>query len=327
VIRSLQPVSREELSEVLQQSNRLLIGLGGQFRNTSERTHHELHAAVYEEEWTFGVEGKVASKAQPFSHIDFSNLPETFDLDEQNQVLTVSAHTEFLSILARLEATKFAIPYHGDGESLGVANWDEFGASAVDSIGDAMATDWPHVLQSQHGSWRDWVIGAKIMLADGSIVKSGSTVVKSVSGFDLHKLMIGSRHTLGILLEVCLKVVPRESVAIPNIEMNLDLTPAWRIFPKFGQRLNSLKKPGISLEQFAAECGIRAWVHDVPAGTFWFESGPIAELPERLIEGLRTNYWDDEVEIYSPQTQALMRRTKQLFDPTNKLNPGEFGFI
>jgi FAD/FMN-containing dehydrogenase len=33
------------------------------------------------------------------------------------------------------------------------------------------------------------------------------------------------------------------------------------------------------------------------------------------------------VNAISPQTQALMRRTKQLFDPTNKLNPGEFGFI
>lgn len=327
MIRSLQPVSREELSEVLQQSNRLLIGLGGQFRNTSERTQHELHAAVYEEEWTAGVEGKVASKAQPFSHIDFSNLPETFDLDEQNQTLTVSAHTEFLSILARLEATKFAIPYHADGESLGVANWDEFGASAVDSIGDAMATDWPHVLQSQHGSWRDWVIGAKIMLADGSIVKSGSTVVKSVSGFDLHKLMIGSRHTLGILLEVCLKVVPRESVAIPNIEMNQDLTPAWRIYPRFGRRLNCVKIPGVSMAQFGANFGICPWVHDTRSGTFWFESGPLAELPTGLSRDVRTNFWDDEPEIHSPKTQALMRRTKQLFDPTNKLNPGEFGFI
>ncbi|MEI7575797.1 MAG: FAD-linked oxidase C-terminal domain-containing protein [Armatimonadota bacterium] len=316
-----------DLAELLLQSNRLLIGLGGQFRNTSERTQHELHAAVYEEEWTVGVEGKIASKAQPFSYIDFSNLPERFDLDEQNQTLTVSAHTEFLSILARLGSTKFAIPYHGDRESLGAAYWDEFGASAVDSIGDAMATDWPHVLQSQHGSWRDWVIGAKIMLADGSIVKSGSAVVKSVSGFDLHKLMIGSRHTLGILLEVCLKVVPRESVTIPSIEVNQDLTPAWRIYPQFGRRLNCLKKSGFSLEQFEAEYGIRAWVHDVQAGTFWFESGPTADLPEGMNEGLRTNYWDDEPEIHSPQTEALMRRTKQLFDPTNKLNPGEFGFI
>jgi hypothetical protein len=86
-------------------------------------------------------------------------------------------------------------------------------------------------------------------------------------------------------------------------------------------------KPGVSVAGFAAEYGIQPWIHDIRSGTFWFESGPLGDLPTGLLRDVRTNFWDEEPEITNPQTQALMRRTKQLFDPTNKLNPGEFGFV
>lgn len=297
------------------------------FRYTPERVQYDLNGALYEGDWTVEVEGAMDDGALEFTHVDLGSLPEKFELDELNQTLVVSAGTGLSSIRSHLQQTKYVIPYCYD--------WSEDTAShshlhfelGCGPIGEAIGSNWPHLLQSQHGSWRDWVIGATIMLADGSVVKSGSNVVKSVSGFDLHKLMIGSRFTLGLLLEVCLRVVPRNSVSRPDVEVNEAKTPESHIYTNFGRRLYCVTKPGVSPERFATDYGIRPWVHDVRSGTFWFESGPLADLPAGLQRDVRTNFWGDEPEIHSPQTQALMRRTKQLFDPTNKLNPGEFGFI
>lgn len=59
-----------------------------------------------------------------------------------------------------------------------------------------------------YGTVRDYVIGLKVMLGDGRLVKSGGQVVKNVAGYDLQKLFIGSRGTLGIIQEITFKLRP-----------------------------------------------------------------------------------------------------------------------
>ena len=58
------------------------------------------------------------------------------------------------------------------------------------------------------GTIRDYLIGVKIALADGRIIKSGGKVVKNVAGYDLAKLFIGSRGTLGVMAEATFKLRP-----------------------------------------------------------------------------------------------------------------------
>jgi FAD/FMN-containing dehydrogenase len=53
------------------------------------------------------------------------------------------------------------------------------------------------------------VIGMKVVLADGSMIKAGGRVVKNVAGYDLCKLFTGSYGTLGIITEVNFKLRPR----------------------------------------------------------------------------------------------------------------------
>jgi glycolate oxidase FAD binding subunit len=58
------------------------------------------------------------------------------------------------------------------------------------------------------GSMRDLVIGVTLVLADGTVARSGGHVIKNVAGYDLAKLLHGSYGTLGVLAEVVLRLHP-----------------------------------------------------------------------------------------------------------------------
>jgi len=70
-----------------------------------------------------------------------------------------------------------------------------------------------------YGVIRDYVIGIKVVLADGRVAKSGGRVVKNVAGYDLAKLFIGSRRSLGVIAEATFKLRPlpeaEEIVCLP----------------------------------------------------------------------------------------------------------------
>lgn len=59
-----------------------------------------------------------------------------------------------------------------------------------------------------YGSLRDLVIGATVVLADGAVARSGGHVIKNVAGYDLTKILHGSYGTLGVIIEVVLRLHP-----------------------------------------------------------------------------------------------------------------------
>jgi glycolate oxidase FAD binding subunit len=59
-----------------------------------------------------------------------------------------------------------------------------------------------------YGSLRDLVIGVTVVLADGTVARSGGHVIKNVAGYDVAKLLHGSYGTLGVLVEVVLRLHP-----------------------------------------------------------------------------------------------------------------------
>ncbi len=60
-----------------------------------------------------------------------------------------------------------------------------------------------------HGGVRDFVLGAKLIDGRGELLKFGGTVMKNVAGYDVSRLLAGSMGTLGVIVEVSLKVLPR----------------------------------------------------------------------------------------------------------------------
>jgi glycolate oxidase subunit GlcD len=76
------------------------------------------------------------------------------------------------------------------------------------TIGGIVATGLSGAQQFGYGPPRKHVIGMKVVLADGTLIKVGGRVVKNVAGYDLSKLFTGSYGTLGVIVEVNFKLRP-----------------------------------------------------------------------------------------------------------------------
>jgi len=81
------------------------------------------------------------------------------------------------------------------------------------TVGGIIAANDSGALRLKFGGLRDLIIGMTIVLADGTIAKTGGKVVKNVAGYDLHKLMTGSFGTLGVIAEVNFRLHPVEDHA------------------------------------------------------------------------------------------------------------------
>jgi glycolate oxidase FAD binding subunit len=76
------------------------------------------------------------------------------------------------------------------------------------TVGGILATNDSGALRHRYGSLRDLVIGMTLVLADGTIARSGGKVVKNVAGYDLCKLVTGSFGTLAVITEATFRLHP-----------------------------------------------------------------------------------------------------------------------
>jgi glycolate oxidase FAD binding subunit len=87
------------------------------------------------------------------------------------------------------------------------------------TVGGLVATADSGPLRHAYGGPRDLLIGVTLVLADGTVARSGGHVIKNVAGYDLGKLLCGSFGTLGVIAEVVLRVHPlppaSRTVSIP----------------------------------------------------------------------------------------------------------------
>jgi glycolate dehydrogenase FAD-binding subunit len=76
------------------------------------------------------------------------------------------------------------------------------------TIGGILASGASSPRRLKVGALRDTVLEAEVVTGDGRLVRSGARTVKNVTGYDLHKLLVGSLGTLGVIVQVALKVRP-----------------------------------------------------------------------------------------------------------------------
>jgi glycolate oxidase FAD binding subunit len=118
------------------------------------------------------------------------------DYEPTELVITARCGTPLAEIEAALAERKqmlaFEPPHFGEGATLG-------GAIAAGLSGPRRANS---------GALRDFVLGAKLMDGKGEVLTFGGQVMKNVAGYDVSRLLAGSMGTLGLLLEVSVKVLP-----------------------------------------------------------------------------------------------------------------------
>ena len=84
---------------------------------------------------------------------------------------------------------------------------DPYGGASR-TVGGVLATNASGQRRFRYGTGRDLLLGARFVQADGTVTQGGSKVVKSVTGYDIPKLLTGSLGTLGVIVEATLRLHP-----------------------------------------------------------------------------------------------------------------------
>ena len=76
------------------------------------------------------------------------------------------------------------------------------------SIGGNIAENSGGPRAVKYGVTKDWVLNLEVVLADGSVIRTGANTLKNSTGYNLTQLMVGSEGTLGVITEATLKLLP-----------------------------------------------------------------------------------------------------------------------
>jgi glycolate oxidase FAD binding subunit len=102
---------------------------------------------------------------------------------------------------ARLDEVNHVLARHGQWLPIESA-FDE------STIGGAIATNDSGPLRHRYGAPRDLLIGIRLALTDGRLIKAGGNVVKNVAGYDIGRLMSGSHGSLAAIVSATFKLSP-----------------------------------------------------------------------------------------------------------------------
>lgn len=115
-------------------------------------------------------------------------------------VLTARAGTPLTDVLQLLEENGQMLPFEPP----------QFADSTT--LGGAVASGLAGPRRPWGGAPRDLVLGTKLLDGTGQVLRFGGQVMKNVAGYDISRLMAGALGTLGVLLEISLKVLPKPAV-------------------------------------------------------------------------------------------------------------------
>lgn len=128
--------------------------------------------------------------------LNFSKMNKILEINRENMTAIVQPGVVLGDF--QKEADKLGLFYPPDPSNL-----------AVSTIGGSIAQASGGAKSFKYGTTKDYVIDLKVVMADGSVLKTGANTIKNATGYNLGSLFVGSEGTLGIVVEATLKLIPK----------------------------------------------------------------------------------------------------------------------
>ncbi len=149
--------------------------------------------------------------------LDFGGIPDRYDValltTRLNRVISYDPGDLTLSVESGVRLSDLQAQLAQKGQFLPL----DPPFAPAGTIGGILAANASGPLRHGFGTARDFLLGMEFVPGNGERTKSGSRVVKSVAGYDLHKVMIGSLGSLGIITSANFRTFPLPPASITMI--------------------------------------------------------------------------------------------------------------
>jgi glycolate oxidase len=170
------PVNREQVSAILKLANKVKLPVVARGAGTS-------------------LAGTSVPKEGSLV-LDLGRMDQIIEINVEDRLAIVQPGVVYDDLARALEPHGFFFP-------------PDPASGAVCTLGGNVATNAGGIKGAKYGTTKDYVLGLEVVLADGQVLHTGSKCMKSVSGFDLTRLFVGSEGTLGVITEITLKINPK----------------------------------------------------------------------------------------------------------------------
>ncbi len=142
--------------------------------------------------------------------LDFTRMNSVLEINKADGYAIIQPGVICNALNAKLAPTHFFPP--------------DPGSAAIATIGGMIATNASGVRAAKYGTTKHYVKCLKVVLADGTVIKTGDLAPKTTAGYDLTHLFASSEGTLGIITEATMKILPMPEyeafakASFPNVE-------------------------------------------------------------------------------------------------------------
>lgn len=147
--------------------------------------------------------------------LDLSHMNKIISISIEDRIAIVQPGVIYASLEKALTPHGFFFPPDPASET-------------VCTLGGNVITNAGGLRGAKYGTTRDYVLGMQVVLPDGRIMRTGSKTMKSVSGYEIARLFVGSEGTLGVVTEITLKINPRPTETSTALSTFDDLEDAGR---------------------------------------------------------------------------------------------------
>ena len=145
--------------------------------------------------------GDISSDAVPGAELSLLNHRGIIDYDPTELVVSVRAGTPLYELNQSLDDAGQMLPFEPP-------QWPG------STIGGVLACGLSGPRRPFNGSARDYVLGTRVINGQAQDLSFGGKVMKNVAGYDVSRVQIGAWGTLGVLLDVSMKVLPKPELEV-----------------------------------------------------------------------------------------------------------------